>query len=77
MATCEARGNDYDKTFQITMGGKSHTFDSFECAIQALAPTCAHCCTRIVWHGVQKEDTRFCCVHCAENEGAKGLRDRL
>ena len=38
MAACEVCGNDYDKTFQITLQGKTHTFDSFECAIHALAP---------------------------------------
>jgi hypothetical protein len=38
MATCETCGNDYDKAFQVTMNGKAHTYDSFECAIHALAP---------------------------------------
>ena len=38
MAKCEVCGNDYDKSFTVTMKGKSHTFDSFECAIHALAP---------------------------------------
>ena len=28
MAKCETCGNDYDKAFQVTMNGKSHTFDS-------------------------------------------------
>jgi len=34
-ARCEVCGNEYDKAFQVTMRGASHTFDSFECAIQA------------------------------------------
>jgi hypothetical protein len=37
MARCETCGNDYDKAFQVTKDGTTHTFDSFECAIQALA----------------------------------------
>ena len=37
MPTCETCGNDYDKAFQVTMNGQAHTFDSFECAIHALA----------------------------------------
>ncbi len=76
MATCETCGNDYDKAFQVKMDGTTHTFDSFECAIHALAPTCAHCGIRIVGHGLQKGDEMFCCAHCAEHEGATELRDR-
>ncbi len=39
MATCDVCGNEYDKAFQIVRGEKSRTFDSFECAIQAMAPS--------------------------------------
>ena len=46
MATCEVCGNEYDKTFEVSRGGESHTCDSFECAIHALAPSCAHCAER-------------------------------
>lgn len=42
MARCEQCGNDYDKSFEVTMGGRTMIFDSFECAIQALAPTCVY-----------------------------------
>jgi hypothetical protein len=77
MATCETCGNDYDKTFQVTLNGKSHTYDSFECAIEALAPRCAHCGVRIVGHGLEKNGTFFCCDHCAEKKGVQGLRDRV
>ena len=31
MATCEQCGNDYDKSFAVTMGGRTMIFDSFEC----------------------------------------------
>ena len=76
MAQCETCGNDYDKAFQVVAAGKTHTFDSFECAIQALAPTCAHCGTHVVGHGVEQGGTIYCCAHCAKTEGASGLRDR-
>lgn len=76
MATCELCGNDYDKSFEIMMAGKSHTFDSFECAIQVLAPTCAHCGCRIMGHGLEANGRFFCCAHCASHEGAGALRDR-
>jgi hypothetical protein len=77
MATCELCGNRYDKSFDVIMNGTSHTFDSFECAIQALAPTCSHCGCRIIGHGVEARGTYYCCVHCATREGEEGLRDRV
>jgi hypothetical protein len=43
MPKSDVCGNDYDKTFQITQAGRTLTFDSFECAIHAMAPSCAHC----------------------------------
>jgi hypothetical protein len=73
---CETCGNDYDKSFQVIAAGQSHVFDSFECAIHALAPTCAHCGIRIVGHGLEKGTRIFCCDHCAEHEGVTELRDR-
>jgi hypothetical protein len=76
MARCELCGNDYDKSFQVMVGGKSHTFDSFECAIHTLAPTCAHCHCRIVGHGMEANGKFYCCAHCASADGAKGMRDR-
>jgi hypothetical protein len=41
MPTCDTCGADYDRTFEVRMAGKSHVFDSFQCAIHALAPQCA------------------------------------
>ena len=62
MAKCEACGNDYDKAFQGVKNGKTHTFDSFEGAIHALAPTCDHCGIRIVGHGLEKAGTFYCSI---------------
>ena len=76
MAICDQCGNDYDKSFQVRMKGRDWTFDCFECAIEALAPSCAHCECRIVGHGVEKDGTFYCCVHCAGEEGVTGLKDR-
>ncbi len=74
--TCETCGNRYDKAFQVQMNGKAHTFDSFECAIQALAPTCAHCRCRVIGHGVEQGGNIFCCANCAAQSGVSGLKDR-
>jgi hypothetical protein len=58
-------------------GWKTHTFDSFECAIHALAPSCAHCGIEIIGHSLEKDGTFFCCDHYAEAKGVQGLRDRI
>ena len=75
MGTCEVCGNNYDKAFEVVMRGQRHTFDSFECAIHALAPKCAQCGVQIVGHGMESNGAMFCCRTCAEQHGAKGLRD--
>ena len=77
MAKCERCGNDYDKSFEVTMAGRTHVFDSFECAISALAPECSHCGCRIVGHGMEVSGRYFCCAHCATATGVHQLRDRV
>jgi hypothetical protein len=77
MAKCDVCGNDYDKSFTVTMGGKMHVFDSFECAIHALAPVCQHCACKVIGHGVEKDGIIFCCAHCAHTHGVHGLTDRV
>ncbi|HZY64898.1 MAG: hypothetical protein M3N10_07730 [Actinomycetota bacterium] len=78
MAQCEVCGNDYDKAFQVTTpGDESRTFDSFECAIHALAPTCEQCGVKVVGHGIEANGSFYCCAHCAEAAGADGARDRV
>jgi Rieske Fe-S protein len=76
MAICQVCGNDYDKSFEITMAGSAHTFDSFECAIHLLAPVCDHCGCRVLGHGVEADGVIFCCASCAETAGVHALKDR-
>lgn len=77
MAKCETCGNDYDKAFTVIVNDQPHIFDSFECAIHRLAPTCEHCHCRIVGHGVEARGKMYCCAHCAKHDGETGLRDRV
>ena len=77
MPVCETCGNNYDKSFEVVLAGQSHTFDSFECAIQALAPVCAHCGCRIVGHGIEATGAMYCCAHCAHESGVSEARDRV
>jgi hypothetical protein len=74
---CDVCGNDYDKAFKVTShDGRAMTFDSFECAIHAMAPECAHCDCRVIGHGVEADGVVYCCVHCASMKGERGLKDR-
>jgi hypothetical protein len=79
MGTCEVCGNEYDKAFRVTLEaapGAEHVFDSFECAVHALAPVCGHCGCKIIGHGHEVDGTFYCCAHCAAEAGATQLRDR-
>jgi hypothetical protein len=76
MAVCDFCGNEYDKTFTVTMAGQTSTFDSFECAIHQLAPSCNNCGVRIIGHGVEADGIMFCSAHCAEQHGFESLKDR-
>ncbi|HKG38078.1 MAG TPA: hypothetical protein VKB25_03745 [Conexibacter sp.] len=76
MAICEVCGNEYDKSMEITVADARHVFDSFECAIHALAPRCEHCGCRVIGHGVEADGRFFCCAHCASQIGEERLVDR-
>jgi Rieske Fe-S protein len=77
MARCDTCGNEYDKSFEVRSQGNTHTFDSFECAIHALAPSCSHCGCKIIGHGAEAEGKMYCCAHCATKAGVRGLDDRV
>ncbi len=76
MAKCDSCGNDYDKSFQVIISGRTYTFDSFECAIRTVAPVCEHCGVPIIGHGLEQNGKMFCCAHCAKGENVTQLRDR-
>jgi hypothetical protein len=76
MAKCDVCGNDYDKPLSVTQSGRTMTFDSFECAINAMAPRCAHCDCRVIGHGVEAAGKIYCFAHCARHEGVRNVSDR-
>jgi hypothetical protein len=77
MHKCDSCGNSYDKAFQLTLAGSTYTFDSFECAINRLAPTCAHCACRVIGHGIEANGQFYCCAHCSKQANVKGAVDRV
>lgn len=74
METCEVCKTEYLNCFKVTVKGKTHVFDSFECAIHALAPRCNHCKCRIIGHGVENDNALFCCKSCARRSKRESLR---
>jgi hypothetical protein len=76
MPTCDTFGNHYDKTFTVTWGDRTATFDSIECAAAQVAPECGHCGCRILGHGVESEDAIFCCANCARSASNADINDR-
>jgi hypothetical protein len=75
--SCEVCGNEYDKAFEVVTAGKRHVFDSFECAIQALAPRCTHCGCRVIGHGAEAGGKTYCSAHCAHAAGVREVSDRV
>ena len=76
MTPCAWCGNTYDKAFQISIGGTTHTFDSFQCAIQSLAPRCVRCSVPIIGHGMEARGQYYCCANCARQDGVQDVVDR-
>jgi hypothetical protein len=77
-ATCERCGNEYDKPIFVRRhdDDTEHVFDSFECAVDMLAPRCEHCGCRVVGHGVEEDGMIFCCASCGRKKGAERVVDR-
>ena len=77
MGRCDCCGNEYDKSFNISAGAETHTFDCFECAIEMMAPECGHCGVKIIGHGLETGSRFYCCQSCAEASGIHGFHDRV
>ena len=75
--SCEVCGNSYDKAFQVVAGGATHVFDSFECAIERMAPRCAKCNCRVIGHGIDAGGKTYCGAHCAHRDGFAAARDHV
>ncbi len=74
MAKCETCGNDYDKSFTVTIAA-APTCESSS-ARSSPAPACEHCGCRIIGHGVEANGRYFCCANCAHMIGVEHLADR-
>ncbi|MFD8483671.1 Prokaryotic metallothionein [Kitasatospora sp. NPDC059673] len=77
MAVCVVCQNDYWLSFEIkTITGDTYVFDSFECAMEKLAPRCEQCTVRIVGKGVEVAGRFFCGANCARANSVLGAEVR-
>ena len=76
MTKCSVCGGTYKDMLVIRYRGEERAFDSFECAVHAIAPACAHCGCKVIGHGIDEGGQIFCCRHCAGVKGGTAERDR-
>jgi len=74
---CEFCGQKNDRCFEVRLGGEKHVFDSFECAMHAFAPHCAHCGLELLGHGVVLGDTIYCSYACANETSTHEYQHRI
>jgi hypothetical protein len=65
------------QTIEVSTGGERHTFERFECAVHALAPTAGQCGCRILGYGVEAGGAFYCGAHCAHRAGVEAAQDRV
>jgi hypothetical protein len=64
---CENCGSNIEKDYILFINGAEFVFDSFECAVNFVAPRCAHCNTVIMGKGIQSGEQVFCSTNCSKD----------
>ncbi len=64
MTKCETCGRQNEGLFEVIKDGVSRTFDSFDCAIEAMARPCKNCGCLITGNDSLDGDITFCCGAC-------------
>jgi len=65
---CLNCGENIEKDYILFINGTEYTFDSFECAVNFMAPRCTNCNSVIMGQGVHREGEIFCTKDCASSE---------
>jgi hypothetical protein len=63
---CEVCGMECEAPLELGFRGRVGIFDSFECAIHAMALSCDRCHCRIIGHSFESDGQVYCCPHCAK-----------
>ena len=78
MTRCATCGNEYLDCFRLILPtGQTYEFASFECAIAKVAPRCGNCGCNVLGHGIEGNNTIYCCAHCARIAGSGAAVDNL
>ncbi|MGZ3789008.1 MAG: hypothetical protein ACXVLQ_10815 [Bacteriovorax sp.] len=67
-ARCVNCGFNIEKDYILFINGTEYTFDSFECAINFVAPRCASCHAIIMGRGVHVGGEIYCSPTCSCSE---------
>lgn len=65
-ARCLNCGSNIEKDYILFINGTEFTFDSFECAVNFVAPRCAHCNSVVMGQGITLSDQTFCSPQCSK-----------
>jgi hypothetical protein len=65
---CMNCGLNIEKDYILYINGTEFTFDSFECAINFVAPRCTHCNSIILGRGTKQSDDIFCSPQCRKEK---------
>ena len=63
---CEICGCERINPMLVTIDDETHVFDTFDCAIERLAPRCRTCGRRVTGRGVHSHGAVYCCKHCEQ-----------
>lgn len=66
MSTCVGCGSNHGRFFTVRLYDHVElTFDSVQCALPFIAPTCSECLCQILGHGIALDDEVYCSASCA------------
>lgn len=63
-ARCEKCGLNIEKDYILFINGKEFTFDSYDCAVNFVAPRCAHCNSIIAHREIKHREEAYCSQYC-------------
>ena len=65
-ARCVNCGSNIEKDYILFVNGAEFVFDSFECAVNFVAPRCSACNSIIMGKVIHRADEIFCSANCSK-----------